>query len=105
MLFRSKKNLVKKPCPEPIDDIALKKQKEINKKRKKCATPTPYTGFNKGNGKISPNLNGKASLIHKPYYLSNNTRSVTPKNEMQKKGSVELSHSNKYHFKYFIVIC
>ena len=31
-----KKNLVKKPCPEPIDDIALKKQKEMNKKRKKC---------------------------------------------------------------------
>jgi Dullard-like phosphatase family protein len=67
----SLKKAMKKGTPDNVEEVSLKRQASSSKRRKKCGTPTPYSGFGFGKGSLTGKhglkLNGKMLSLHKPY--------------------------------------
>jgi len=65
------KKTMKKGTPDNVEEVSLKRQASNSKRRKKCGTPTPYSGLGLGKsgptGKHGLKLNGKMLSLHKPY--------------------------------------
>lgn len=86
------KKAMKKGTPDSAEETWQRRQTS-SKRRKKCGTPTPYSGKLSLAGKHGLRLNGKMLALRKAYCRLTPS-SNHPKSAVAKKGSVEVSHSN-----------